>query len=61
MANLGGGARDPPSGLKFLHFHAVFGKIGQAVGWCLPWGLTHPRLENPGSAAENNDIGNFGD
>ena len=48
-----GGTRDvhPPSGPKFLHFHAVFGK-----NWpnnrlaCPPLGLAPPPLGNPGSA-----------
>ena len=46
-----GGASDPPSGPKFLHFHAVFGKIGQIIGWRPPpLGLVPSPLENPGSA-----------
>ena len=48
-----GGVRDacPPSGPKFLHFHAVFGK-----NWpnnrlaCPSLGLMPPPLINPGSA-----------
>ena len=40
----------PFRGPKFLHFHAVFGKIGQKIGWRSPPGLVHPSLGNPGSA-----------
>ena len=50
-----GGARDArPPGPKFLHFHAVFGQIGQIIGWRPPppLGLAPPPLGNPGSATE---------
>ena len=50
LADLEGGreGRAPP-GPTFLHLHAVFGKIGQTIGWRLPPGLAPP-LGNPGSA-----------
>ena len=51
VVDLRGGVRDvrPPSGPKFLHFHAVF-RIGQIIGWLPPLGLVPPPLGNPGSA-----------
>ena len=40
-----------PSRPDFLRFHAVFGKIGQMIGWCpLLFGWCPLRLQNPGSA-----------
>ena len=47
----GGGTTCPPSGPKFLHFHAVFGKNwpnNRSVR--PPLGLAPPPLGNPGSA-----------
>ena len=47
-----GGVRDarPPSGPKFLHFHAVFGKNWPNNRLAPPLGLAPPPLENLGSA-----------
>ena len=53
----GGGARGTratPSGPKFLHFHAVFGKNWPNNRLApLPLGLVPPPLGNPGSATES--------
>ena len=50
--SVGRKGRAPPSGPKFLHFHAVFGKNGQIVCWRSPSGVGAPPLGNPGSATE---------
>ena len=44
----GAGGTGAPSDPKSLHFHAVFRKIGQMIGWRPPLGF--PPLGNPGSA-----------
>ena len=44
------GCVPPPSGPKFLHFHAVFGKNWPNNRLAPPPGLAPPPLGNPGSA-----------
>ena len=53
VVDLRGGTRDacPPSGPKFLHFHAVFGENWPNNRLAPPpLGLVPPPLGNPGSA-----------
>ena len=62
VADLRGGVRDarPPSGPKFLHFHAVFGKNWPNNRLAPPpLGLAPPPLGNPGSATDLSSIGPF--
>ena len=53
MADLGVNARDAPSGLKFLHFHAVFEKILAKYQISAPLELAPPPLGYTGSASGN--------